>query len=332
MKVAICCYPGLELDKMISACSDFKLEYEVIDLLSNKWLELVNRSFDLFLIRPPCNYDEHKAIFDERVYFISQVLNKKTYPKFNELYVYENKRNMATWLEYLGYNFPATNVFAQKHDALSFIEQATFPIVSKANTGAGGSAVKIIKNRRTAKRLVNKVFGKLNPEFALGNIPWGSKNNIPFPRVSRAQRHYVLFQEFLDIELEWRIIRVGDSYFGHQKLIGSNGFASGSDLVGWVQPPIELLDMTRELTDRMDCTSMAVDILKTTDGKFYINELQSIFGSVLPSQMYIDDVPGKYIYDSCKREYVFVEGEYCQNACWNLRLECVINEQGSKAS
>lgn len=327
MKIAICCYPGLELEKMISACESFNLSYEVVNLLGSNWLEDVKKGYDLFLIRPPCTYDEHKALFDERVYFISEVLDMDVFPKFHELYIYENKRNMATWLEHLGYQYPKTDIFAEKQAALNFIDKATFPLVSKANIGAAGSAVKILKNHKAAKKLIQSVFGRFNSEFALGHIPWGKRNHIPFPRISRAQRHYVLFQQFLDITLEWRIIRIGDNFFGHQKLIGENGFASGSDLVGWVEPPRELLDMVRELTDRMNSSSMAVDILETKDGQLYINELQSIFGSYLPSQMYIDNVPGKFVYDLKSDTYDFIEGEYCQNACWNLRLQHFIKNK-----
>ncbi|MDO6499527.1 ATP-grasp domain-containing protein [Photobacterium sanguinicancri] len=325
MKIAICCYPGFELEKIIKACEYNSNDYAVINLLSPNWLEEI-RGYDAYLIRPPCQYEEHKMIFDERVYFLSQVLEKKIYPSFNELYVYENKRNMATWLEYLEVPYPKTSVFALKEDALKFVENCSYPIVSKANIGSAGSAVEIIKSKKSAKRLVHKIFGYISPELALGNIPWGKKNNIPFPRLSRAQRHYVLFQEFLDVKVEWRIIRVGNSFFGHQKLIGNNGFASGSDLVGWVEPPKVLLEMVRKMTDKMDSTSMAVDIFETNDNKYFVNELQSIFGSYKPSQMYINDIPGRYLYDDELNKYDFEEGEFCQNSCWNLRIEVLKKE------
>ncbi|WP_125780848.1 ATP-grasp domain-containing protein [Pseudoalteromonas rubra] len=327
LKFAICCYPGMELQKMIEACQYHKMEFEVIDLLASDWMDKVKGDFDCYLIRPPCIYDEHKSIFDERVYFIKNVLGKSIYPEFDELYTYENKRNMAAWLRHLGYPHPETTVVATKEDALRFIESTDFPIVSKSNIGAAGSAVKILKSKKQAKRIVNSIFGCFSSEFAFGFIPWGKKNGIPFPRISRSQRHYALFQEFLDISHEWRIIRIGDNFFGHQKLIGGNGLASGSDLVGWVAPRKELLDMVRKLTDEMHSTSMAVDILETKEGKLYINELQTIFGSYLPSQMYINGKPGMYRFEVESNEYVFIEGEFCQNACWNLRLEHIIKRK-----
>ena len=45
------------------------------------------------------------------------------------------------------------------------------------------------------------------------------------------------------------MIRIGNSYLGHQKLLGENGFASGSELVGWQEPPEELLLLLHSVTE-----------------------------------------------------------------------------------
>jgi len=39
-----------------------------------------------------------------------------------------------------------------------------------------------------------------------------------------------------------RMIKIGDSYFGHKKLLKGD-FASGSGAVGWEAPPRQLLEM-----------------------------------------------------------------------------------------
>ena len=327
MKFAICCYSGMEVEAMRDACKENDVDSEVVDLLSHDWLKKIQRhEYDAFLIRPTCSYDEHKAIFDERVYFISHILKKNIYPNFDELYTYENKRNMATWLQYCNAPHPETTVITKKEDAINFIDKTTFPVVSKANLGSAGSAVKIIRNKKEATSLINSVFGRFHSEFALGNIPWGKRNNIPFPRVSRSQKHYLILQEYLDIKHEWRIIKIGESYFGHQKLIGGNGFASGSDLVGWVDPPKELFKLTDEIMNLLNSRSMAVDILETQSGQYYVNELQTIFGAYAPSQMYIENIPGRYILNESTSNYEFESGEYCNNACWNLRVEDLIKK------
>jgi len=112
------------------------------------------------------------------------------------------------------------------------------------------------------------------------------------------------------------MIRIGDSYIGHQKLIGDNGFASGSELVGWEKPSDELLNLLRDTTEKMGMRCMTLDIFETLDGSFYINEMQAIIGAYRPYQMKIDGKPGRFIYKD--GAFKFEEGIHCQNACEEL--------------
>ncbi|EGR2849326.1 hypothetical protein KZN62_001997 [Vibrio cholerae] len=324
LKFGIICYPGMELDKIKSSCLENNVDFKEIDFMSPSWLDECDSEIDGYLVRPPCLYEEHKSIFDERVYFISKILKKPIYPSFDELFTYENKRNMHLFLK--GYNLPhaKTQVFMRKSEALDLLDEIKFPVVSKSNIGAGGSAVRVIKTKREYKRLVNRVFGYIHPEFTLGWFPILNKNNIPSPRFGRAQKHYLIIQEFLKIKWEWRMIRIGDSYIGHQKLIGDNGFASGSELVGWEKPSDELLNLLRDTTERMGMRCMTLDIFETLDGSYYINEMQAIIGAYRPYQMKIDGKPGRFIYKD--GAFKFEEGIHCQNACWNPRVEDFINQ------
>ncbi|MFQ2862035.1 hypothetical protein ACK3YD_11065 [Aeromonas caviae] len=319
IKLGIICYPRMELEKMKSACIDNNVDLVEIDIMSPDWMHQCDGSIDGYLIRPPCTYQEHKSIFDERVFFLNQVLGKPTYPSFKELYTYENKRNMHLFLS--GYSIPhaKTEVFMRREDALNNIKDKTFPIVSKSNIGASGSAVQIIKSSRQYTRLVNRIFGRFNPEFSIGWFPVRKINGIPLPRFGRAQKHYLLTQEFINIKWEWRMIRIGDSYIGHQKLLGDNGFASGSELVGWERPSDELLWMLHNATERMGMRCMTLDIFETIEGQFYVNEMQAVIGAYRPYQMKIEGKPGRFILKD--GQFQFEEGVHCQNACWNLRVE-----------
>mgnify|MGYP003302194902 CR=1 FL=1 len=117
---------------------------------------------------------------------------------------------------------------------------------------------------------------------------------LNLPDLHNPQKDYFIVQDFVkDILWEWRILKIGDSYFGHQKLLEGQ-FASGSGKVGWVAPPQHLLEMVRELCQKGGFRCMDVDIFETKDGKFVINELQASFGSYLDYQMCIDGIPGRY--------------------------------------
>ena len=90
--------------------------------------------------------------------------------------------------------------------------------------------------------------------------------------------------------------------------------ADGSEVI-----VAELLDMAKDICDKGNFRSMDVDIFETTDGKYYVNELQTIFGSYDPSQMYIDGKPGRYRF--INNEWQFEEGYFNQNYSCNLRVE-----------
>jgi glutathione synthase/RimK-type ligase-like ATP-grasp enzyme len=225
---------------------------------------------------------------------------------------------MATWLQIHNFPHPKTKVFIDKKEAMEYIENCKYPIVVKSNIGAGASGVRIIKSHKEARKIINNIFGRFHPLLSFGQCQTRKKFGLKIPVFGLAQKHNVLIQEFHEIKWEWRIIKIDNSYFGHQKLLKGE-FASGSDLVGWVEPPYELLEMTRQICEEGNFYSMAVDIFETKDGKYLVNELQSLFGSYLDSQMYIDSTPGRFKHINNK--YIFEEGEFNKYGSYLLRVE-----------
>jgi len=307
-----------------SACEELNVKYEIIDFFASNWLESIKKSdCNGFLVRPPCSYQERLNIYKERLYFLNKVLKKPIYPSFNEIFLYENKRNVATWLKIHDFPHPETRIFTKKDEALDFINNAVYPVVFKTNTGAGSERVNIIKSRFFSRVIVELIFG-IRPEFAFGNTNFVKKLGLKiFPNIGEAQRHYLIAQDFKDIKWEWRIIKVGKSYFGHQKL-SKNGFCSGSDLVGWVEPPKELLFLAKKICETGQFNSMAIDIFETTDGQYYVNELQSLFGSYVESQMYINNIPGRFVFKN--NDFVFEEGIFNRHGSNLLRIEDFIEK------
>ncbi len=329
MRFAVCSYLPDGKQSIAKACELQGIEYQHIDLLAEDWFEqLSHGEFDGVVIRPPCTLEAHKQMYDERAYVLNKKLGIPIYPSFEELTVYESKRNMHTWAKLYDLPHPSTHVFATKQDAYQFFDKCDFPLVSKSNVGASGISVKILKTPAQAKKLARKIFGRFDPELALGYCPIGKKRGIPYPRLGRRQSHYMICQQYLDIKWEWRIVKLHDSYFGHKKLIGDNNMASGSMLVGWEDPPKQLLELTRKFATAAEFSTVALDIFEDQSGQFYVNEIQPIIGAIAPSQMYINDVPGRYRY--INNEFVFEQGEYCKNQCWDLRIEAFLSQLKEK--
>lgn len=309
----------------ISACKELGVDYEVVDILSSGWMEnLKNTDVDGFLCRPSAGFQEHKTICDERLYFIKEYFKKPMYPNFDSLYIYENKRNMAAFLDFYGFPHVDTKVFMNKKEALEYVGQAHYPIVQKANIGASGSAVTIISSQRQAKKVVRKLFGFRKGMFAWGLSPVRYKWGIPFKLTGFAQKHYMIVQPFYKIKWEWRMLKIGNSYFGHQKLLKGEK-ASGSGLVGWVEPPQKLLYMVKDICDKGGFDVMDVDIFETLEGEYFVNEIQAIFGSRSPYQMKVDGKPGRFVY-SDEKGFVFEEGEFNRLNSKLLFVEDFVNK------
>ena len=320
-KLAIATSFAVTYRNYISACEELGVPYEIFDILSEDWMSFVMSSdCDGYLLRPPCDIPERKAAYDERVYFLHKVLGKPIYPGFEELYLYENKRNMSYWLQAHGFPHPRTRVFLRKDEALQHLSQREYPVVLKGNTGSGARRVSIVRSPFMAGLIARRVFGFFHPLATLGYPPSSrvGKRTVPWPQYGVAQKHCLLVQDFKEIRWEWRLIKIGDSYFGHKKLL-SGKFASGSDSVGWEPPPVELLDLVRRVTETGGFHSMALDVFETVDGEYLINEIQSLFGSIIESQMFIDGVPGRF--RRVDGEYVFEEGTFNRHGSYLLRVE-----------
>lgn len=323
MKLGILKSWGEDYLTYIKACEYLNIQYEIIDILSQDWIDIIKQSnCDGFLCRPPCDLQERKSIYDEKLYVLTHFMSKKIYPSYDELYIYENKRNMSYFLEVNNYPHPKTRVFSRKNDAKTFLNEATYPLVFKTNIGASASGVTIIKTKKDALNLTNKIFGKFHKAVTLGKVYWGKFKGIPLPKLGATQKHYIIVQDFHKIKWEWRIIKIGNNYAGYQKLLDGE-FASGSGMAGWIKPPMQLLELVKNITEKHNFYSVSIDVFETKDRQFLINEIQSIFGSYLSYQMKIDEIKGIYKYEN--NEFVFYEGEYHQDSSNRLRIKHFAN-------
>lgn len=312
-------------ENAVKACKSLGVDYEVVDITSSDWIKNVqNSDADGFFCPSNCKSQELKTIQDERYYFVSQIMHRPIYPDYTGLYIHESKRNMAAWLDLYGYPHAKTKVFTDKKEALDYLENCNYPIVTKSNVGSGASKVVIVKSREQAIRMAKKCFSKGHFPYTHRGLVYKRKDcvyNIHFSLPDRRhdQIDYFIVQDYVkNVMHEWRILKVGDNYFGHQKLLKGD-FASGSGLVGWVAPPRELLDMVHNICEKGNFLCMDVDIFETKDGKYSINELQASFGSYLDYQMSIDGHHGRYVYKD--GDFIFEEGDFNVFGSTKLKIE-----------
>lgn len=326
----------------IKACEKFSQEvsYRIVDLTSSKWLEAIqSEPFDYLLAKPGAFTSPFKLLYDERIHILSHVLGYSVFPSPTEVFIYENKRFLSFWLKANKIPHPKTEVFYFKHEADAFLKNCNFPLVAKVNIGASGNGVRIVRSLADARAYVEDVFsGKgaaknTGPNLSKGNLLGRSLKYFlnPMGLIKKLRRYnavasdrqtdFVLFQEFIPHDYEWRVVRIGNSFFAHKKMVRGE-MASGSLIKGYDNPPIELFDFVKEITDKHSLYSQAIDIFESPMG-FLVNEMQCIFGQSDPYQMLVDGKPGRFVYNSNK--WHFEEGDFNGNESFDLRVQYLID-------
>jgi glutathione synthase/RimK-type ligase-like ATP-grasp enzyme len=264
------------------------------------------------------------------------------YPTLNELLIYENKRFLSYFLKARDFPHPKTWIFYNKSEAESFVDWCEYPIVAKTNIGAGGSGVKIINNKQNAKKYVDSAFSSRGikrsffPNFRKGDYLKRFRKRISnigesvnyFKEKKKAatiepQKFFVIFQEYIQADYEWRCVVINDSYFGHKKLRSYGDKISGTSNVSWDVPNENLLNFLKKIVDENGFWSQAIDLFYDQHRGYLVNELQCFWGSKNPHQMIKDGKPGRFIYKN--DEWVFEKGSFNTNNSYDLRLEHVLN-------
>jgi glutathione synthase/RimK-type ligase-like ATP-grasp enzyme len=325
----------------VKACEDYgdSIDYQVIDLTAENWLKAVGDYCpDMLLLRPSCKTSVYRTLYQERLEILTDVLNYKSFPSINEVRLYENKRYFAYWVQANNVPHPRTWIFYNQHEALAAVNSFTLPLVGKMNIGASGNGVRILRTMDEVKRYIKQAFGKgLNartgPKLGKGKLVRRLWHKLMHPDqllnklktyknvASDKQTGFVILQQYIPHDYEWRAVRIGSSYFAHKKLV-LNDMASGSLVKEYSQPPPALLEFIRLLTEKFEFESVAVDLFEPSQDNYLVNEIQCIFGQSDPHQMIIDGKPGRYVYRDGR--WVFEEGHFNANESFDLRLKTAI--------
>lgn len=327
------------VDKWEKACLNLGVEYKIIDFTSAFWIrEIEKENFDFFVHRPPGDLDRYKRLFDERLLILSQELGRKIYPSYRETFIYENKKVLSYFLKAHKIPHPQTNIFYSFNESEEYISSSSFPFVAKSNIGAAGSGVQIIHTLSEAKKYKNKAFKgggikrRLGPNRITGTPKKWFKKAIKSPKYfmnkvksylelyKDSQVGYVIFQNYITHNFEWRVAKIGGSYFAYKKFKIEEK-ASGAKSLGFENPPLELLDFVRNIAVKCNITSAAFDVFPSK-GSYLVNEIQTIFGHINDHILEVDGIPGRYLFQN--GNWVFEEGDFNTNESYDLRLKHAI--------
>lgn len=304
-----------------------------IDICAFDWYrQCINAKPELYILRPPGLINFFKSMFDERVRILASTPLARFYPSVLESDLYENKKNLAYWLEANKIPHPETWVFYKKDEMLEWIASAKFPLVGKINIGASGKGVKTIRNVHQARNYAETAFARglkpyVGPSLSHGSLWSKMKNSIRKKGLIRSRlasyratlsesQKYCIIQEYVPHDYEWRVVRIGPSYFAHKKMV-HNSKASGSLVKEYSKPPLCLLNFVKNVCVNNNLTSVAIDVFEGKNG-YLINEIQCYFGQSDTFQMMVDGVPGRFIYGD---SWQFEAGDFALDQCFPLRIE-----------
>lgn len=291
----------------VRACNELKISYTVIDFFSKDWFnKLESKNIDLLIARPSVQYTPWKDMFDNRLKLLIDHSDYRIVPNYNALWMWESKLRTLEWLKVNELPHPNSYIFYDYKELEDFVTKCKYPIVYKASSGSGASGVKIIFNQSQLKSVATKVFDS--------GIRTYRKHKLD------KEHGYVVLQDFLTEVKEWRIIRIGDYYFGFEKL-KSGQFHSGSHNFGYGMPPRDCLDLVRGVTEKYDFKYVDIDVFITEDGNCLINEIQPYFGQKDDRELLqIGGETGRLVFNKITGNWDFEKGHFCKNNLCNLRL------------
>lgn len=327
---------AFEHELWLRACEEnTSVNATVIDITKSDWLkEIQKKKYDLLLLKPPGRNSLFKQLYDERMYVLNEVVDTPIYPSMDHVFIYENKRLLRDWLTAYKIPHPKTEVFFRKNEVQKFaFEKSDKWVVAKTNIGASGNGVQILRSKEEIQNYIECAFStgvktKSGPKLFKGKLllklKKATKKGFLRNRMkeykaaaSEVQKGFVIFQDFIPHEYEWRCVVIGDSYFAHKKLVVGDK-SSGTLKKGYDKVPIKLLNFIKETCDKTGINSAAIDVFEHNNS-YLVNEIQCFFGQSDPYQMLVDGKPGRYRFIA--NEWRFEEGMFNTNECYDLRLE-----------
>jgi glutathione synthase/RimK-type ligase-like ATP-grasp enzyme len=310
MKLAIHHKPGSFSDRWIPYCDKKNIPYKIVNCYDSNIISQLE-DCDGLMWHWDLN-DYQAALFVRQLTFSLEKIGKKVFPDIRTSWHYEDKVGQKYLLEAIAAPMVNTYIFYSKADALKWLDKTILPKVFKLRNGASSSNVQLVKNKKKAKKLVNKAFGKgfphvspygrfkerlyiLNRDRNLKGLKlfMGGLARFFIPtkaeKFSSLENGYIYFQDFIsDNDFDTRLVVIGDRCFGFRRYNRKNDFrASGSGDLAYEKELFneKMIKIAFEVATKLKSQSIAFDFLYE-NGEPKIMEISYCF------------VMGKY-YDSC---------------------------------
>lgn len=300
MKLAI--HPNGFGKNWIDFCQRNNIEYKIVDIYASDIINQV-RSCDAFMWHHS-HADYRDMLFAKQLIFSLETMGVKCFPDFHTTWHFDDKVGQKYLLEAVGAPLVPSYVFYTKKEAMNWIEKTSFPKVFKLRGGAGAANVKLAHNKREARQLVRKAFGRGFTQFDRAGYlkeryrKWREgKDSIvgvlkgigrlfiatDFAKMHHREKGYAYFQDFIpNNDCDFRVKVVSGNCWAFRRKVRKNDFrASGSgDLIfDNSKIPIEIIKCAQKFASDLNLQSVAFDFVEDKDiQKFLIVEISYCFG------------------------------------------------------
>lgn len=318
MKIAIHHSQNSFSESWIEYCQKENISFKIVDCYKNNIIDQMEDCDGLMWHFHQSNPKD--VLFAKQLLYSLQMAGKSVFPDFKTAWHFDDKVGQKYLLEAIDAPLVPTYVFYDKNEAFKWVDRTQFPKVFKLRKGAGSAHVKLVNDRKNAKKLIKKAFGKgFNQYDAKTNLKerWRkykrSKTNLKsvikgvirlaytteFDRVAGKEKGYVYFQDFIPgNDHDIRVIVIGSKAFAIKRIVRENDFrASGSGMISYKREEFDLgvIELAFEISKKIQSQSLAIDFVFMS-GKPMIVEVS--YGYV------------KEVYEAC-------EGYWDSNLKWH---------------
>jgi len=296
--------------KWVEYCIENQIPYKLVNSYSNNIISDI-KDCDGFMWHFHQS-DPKDILFAKQLLYSIQVTGKKVFPDFNTAWHFDDKVGQKYLLEAINAPLVPSYVFYDRREALEWINNKSYPKVFKLRGGAGSAHVRLVKDKKAARKIVYKAFSsgfkQYDPianlkerwrKYKLGKTD--SKDLLKgLVRFFYSTRHskiagpeigYVYFQDFMpNNDSDFRVIVIDGKAFAIKRLVRKNDFrASGSGHLIYDKSSFDedTIKLSFEICEKLKCQSLSIDYVYK-EGEPYIVEISYGF----PYKNFIENCEG----------------------------------------
>ncbi len=288
-------------DKWIYYCQKNNIDYKIVNCYQT---DIINQLSDCDVLMWHYHHTGSKdTLIATQLLHAVEAAGKFVYPDYKTRWFFDDKIGQKYLLEAIDAPLIPTYVFFSKKEALDWLNTAQFPKVFKLRRGSGSKNVKLLKSRMKAMVAIHKAFGYGFRQYD----PWGGLKErwrlfrlgqtnfrdlvegvgrffikTRFEKIIGRERGYVYFQDFIEgCTYDIRTTVIGNKCYALKRQVRENDFrASGSHIESHDPDdiPLEVVDISFQVSHKLQLQSVAFDFLITQDNKPVITELSYAFG------------------------------------------------------